>query len=344
MGNGGRKPALLDGDRRRCHAPGMTDGLGRKFRGVLALCCHWRTVAVFSLLGGAVSLLGLAGGRWWMFDLCNNFQAQYGGFQALCLLVLLGKRQFRRALLPALFLVLPGWQLAPYYLPRHAAGPPLARPLRVVSFNVLFTNTRYADTVHWVQQTAPDIAFFPEVTPAWEAGLAPLKTTLPHCINHSQTHNFGFALFSKYPIVEQILVPSPVLGVAMVQVTLDIDGQQVIFVGMHPPSPLSAALSEARDTAYEELAKRLRNETRPVIVAGDFNATPWSHALRPLFEAGLRDTRLGSGFSATWQRRIPFVAIPIDLILLSGPIHTHACWTGPDLGSDHRPVVADLQW
>lgn len=321
----------------------MDTWLGKKFRAALALLCDWRTVVVFSLLDGGMSLLGLGGARWWIFDLCNNFQAQYFGFQVLCLLVLLGMRRFRWALLPTLLLILPGWRLAPYYLP-HNDGPPLARPLRVVSFNVLFLNTRYADTVRWVQQTDPDIAFFPEVTPLWADGLAPLKSTLPHCIIHAQTHNFGFALYSKYPIVEQILMPSPVLGMAMVKVTLDIHGERMIFVGVHPPSPLSAAYSKGRDNAYNDLAKLLSHETRPVVMAGDFNATPWSHALAPLVQIGLRDTMLGRGFSATWQRNIPFVAIPIDQILLGGPIRTKARQTGPDLGSDHRPVVADLSW
>jgi len=316
---------------------------GKILRTALARWCGWRTVVVLSLLGGTVSCLGLGGKYFWIFDLFNNFQAQYCGFQALCLLVFLGLRRFRWALLPTLFLILPCWRLAPYFLP-HDDGPSLPRPLRVLSFNVLFTNTRYADTLRWVQQTDPDIAFFPEVTSLWADGLSPLKARMPHCILRPQSHNFGFALFSKYPIVGHVLVPSAVLGISMVQVTLDLHGQQMVFFGMHPPSPLSADFSQARDDAFADLTTRLKNETRPVIVAGDFNATPWSHSARPLLEAGLRDSMLGRGFSATWQHHIPLLAIPIDRILLGGPIVTQARWTGPDLGSDHRPVVADLRW
>ena len=314
------------------------------FRVAWAQLRNGRAVVAGSLLGGAVSLLGLAGGRWWGFDLCNNFQAQYFGFQVLCLLVLLGMRRFRCALLPVIFLLLPVWHLVPYYVPRDDGPAGLKRPLRVLSFNVLFTNTRYADTVSWVQATDPDIAFFPEVTPSWEAGLAPLKARMPHCLMQAEAHNFGFAVFSKYPIVEQSLVPSGVLGVAMVQLTLEVDGRRLLFIGMHPPSPITATFSHGRDVALADLAKRLRWETRPVVVAGDFNATPWSHAMRPLVKAGLRDTMWGRGFSATWQRNIPPLAIPIDQILLAGPIRVSARQTGPDLGSDHRPVVAELRW
>jgi len=209
---------------------------------------------------------------------------------------------------------------------------------------VLFTNTRYADTLRWVQAIDPDIAFFPEVNPLWEAALAPLKATMPHCITEAQPHNFGFAVFSKYPIIEHRTVPSAVLGEAMVEMTLQVDGRRLFFVGVHPPSPLSAPYSASRDTALRQLAERVRQETGSVVVAGDFNATPWSHAMRPLIAAGLRDTMWGRGFSATWQRTIPLVAIPIDQILICGPIRVTARRTGPNLGSDHRPVVAELRW
>ncbi|MEI6675537.1 MAG: endonuclease/exonuclease/phosphatase family protein [Verrucomicrobiota bacterium] len=302
----------------------------------------WAGVAL-SILGGGVSLLGLAGGQWWMLDLCNHFQAQYLVFQVLCLLGLLVLRRWRWALVPAVFLLVPGWYLAPYYLPCATTTQP-THPLRVLSFNVLNTNTRYADTVRWVQASNPDIAFFPEVSHSWVAGLAPLKATLPHTIMHAQTDNFGFAVFSKYPIVAQDLIPSVILGVAMVQVTLEIDGRRVLFVGVHPASPLSASYTHGRDAALKDLAERLRHEPLPVIVAGDFNATPWSQAMRPLFEAGLHDTRWGRGFSATWRRDLVLVAIPIDHILTDPRITTQTRWTGPYLGSDHRGVVADLRW
>jgi endonuclease/exonuclease/phosphatase (EEP) superfamily protein YafD len=99
-----------------------------------------------------------------------------------------------------------------------------------------------------------------------------------------------------------------------------------------------------RDAVFNHLADRLRSPGVPVIVVGDFNATPWSRAMTPLYEVGLRDTMLGRGFSATWRREIPMIAIPIDLILIGGRISTQQRWLGPDLGSDHRPVVAELLW
>ncbi len=340
----GLPPATSPGLARRgglCQAPAM--GTWWRQQSWTGIQRGWWAGVALSILGGGVSLLGLAGGRWWVFDLCNHIQAQYFVFQALCLLGLFVMRRFRWALLPAAFLLVPAWRLAPYYLP-HSDATPQARPLRVLSFNVLNNNKRYADTVSWVQATDPDIAFFPEVNPSWEAGLAPLTATMPHNIMYPQTDNFGFALFSKYPIVGHDLIPSAILGVAMVQVTLDINGRSLLFVGVHPASPLSSSFAHGRDAALKDLAERLRHEPLPAIVAGDFNATPWSQAMTPLFEAGLHDTCWGRGFSATWRRDFPPCAVPIDHILTGGRIATRQRWTGPNLGSDHRAVVADLLW
>lgn len=34
----------------------------------------------------------------------------------------------------------------------------------------------------------------------------------------------------------------------------------------------------------------------------------------------------------------------IDHILTRGRWHASRCWVGPDIGSDHRPVLADIYW
>lgn len=294
-------------------------------------------------LGGVASVVGLLGAWSWVFDLGSHFQAQYFGFQLLCGVAFLLLKQWRWALVAGGFLSLPAVKLVPYYLPQPATAAG-TQPLRVLSFNVLSSNTRHADTLAWVRQTDPDLAFFSEVTAAWEAGLEPLRATLPYRIAHPQEDNFGLAVFSKHPILEQEFIASRVMPVVMVRIVVAVAGRRVVFFGVHPLPPMSPATVADRDAVLRDLAARVGREPGPVIVAGDLNATPWSHAMRPLAAAGLRDTQLGRGFSATWQRGNPIFAIPIDHLLLGGNITATARWTGPDLGSDHRPIVADLRF
>ena len=330
-----------------CHAPPMNapqfpaihaslgkDRRGGFFANLLKAAC---------VLGGVVSVMGLAGAWSWVFDVGSHFQAQYFGFQLVCGMAFLLLKRWRWALVAGVFLSIPVFKLAPYYVPPAAAsaGP---QSLRVLSFNVLSSNTRHAETVAWVRQTDPDLAFFPEVTAAWEAALEPLRATLPYRLAHPQGDNFGLAVFSKHPILEQEFIASRMVEVVMVRIVVAVAGRRVVLFGLHPFPPMSPATAADRDAVLRDLAARVRRETDPVIVAGDLNATPWSHAMRPLFAAGLRDTQLGRGFSATWQRRNPIFAIPIDHLLLGGKVTATARRTGPDLGSDHRPIVAELHF
>src|SRR5690606_38520127 len=84
----------------------------------------------------------------------------------------------------------------------------------------------------------------------------------------------------------------------------------------------------------------------PSIIAGDINVTPWS----PLFESvknrsGLRDSGLGFGYQPTWPTMLPFAIqrIPIDHVLISKHFHVSHRALGPAMGSDHFPLIVDLQ-
>ncbi len=77
------------------------------------------------------------------------------------------------------------------------------------------------------------------------------------------------------------------------------------------------------------------------VIAGDFNMPVESATYRrdwALFQNAFSEA--GNGFGGTkmtsWHR------VRIDHILYGSPFHCRHCFVGPDLGSDHRPVIADL--
>jgi endonuclease/exonuclease/phosphatase (EEP) superfamily protein YafD len=104
---------------------------------------------------------------------------------------------------------------------------------------------------------------------------------------------------------------------------------------------IAERLSQARD-----LARAVRASTRPVIVAGDFNAPQPSLVLRPLLESGLRDAHAsaGMGFGYTYGHafRWGFSFLRIDHVLVGPGIGVAACETGGANASEHRPVIAEL--
>jgi endonuclease/exonuclease/phosphatase (EEP) superfamily protein YafD len=57
---------------------------------------------------------------------------------------------------------------------------------------------------------------------------------------------------------------------------------------------------------------------------------------------GLCDTRAGFGLQASFPAWSAVMRIPIDHVLASCSIGVRDRWIGPDIGSDHLPVLIDL--
>ncbi|HEY5701001.1 MAG TPA: endonuclease/exonuclease/phosphatase family protein, partial [Gammaproteobacteria bacterium] len=134
--------------------------------------------------------------------------------------------------------------------------------------------------------------------------------------------------------------------VPLVVLTAPVNGKTLRVFAVHPPPPLGGLLSGLRDQQLHDIAKEITEKGfQHVVVAGDLNATPWSHSVDALFDGtGLRDAQRGFGYLPTWAppplpRRL---GIPIDLTLVSEDIDVVARDAGPWLGSDHWPVLTTI--
>ena len=102
---------------------------------------------------------------------------------------------------------------------------------------------------------------------------------------------------------------------------------------MQPISPAFAASRDRQLRAWARLA-----ELQPTLLPGDLNATPWSRAFNHLDALGLRRA---TGLAPTWPAALRgFAGIPIDHVLASRHWMRIDSSRGPDLGSDHAPVLA----
>jgi endonuclease/exonuclease/phosphatase family metal-dependent hydrolase len=114
------------------------------------------------------------------------------------------------------------------------------------------------------------------------------------------------------------------------------DGHVVEVINTH----LSILFKE-RPGQVAAIAAAMANEA--LIVAGDFNMTPWSPAYRAL----RRDSFLHSAtrFARTWPAPAPIM--PLDHILYRGQVDivNAEAWRGGPArtASDHLPVVVELQ-
>lgn len=300
------------------------------------------------VLAGLIPIVGWLGGSVWLLDLFNHFQLQYAGVLGILVVVLLCLKSWRPAALLAVFLAVPLLRIAPVFF--NPTKPVDGQAMRFASFNVLTSNNRYEDAVKWVQQANPDVIFLPEVDEVWADALSPLKESHPHSIDYPVEGNFGFAFYSKFTILSQEIIPCGKLELPLLKSKLKGPDGDFIFFGAHPVPPATGFWAGERDIFLRRIAEEVKKESLPVVVAGDLNATRWCRGMKPLFEAGLIDSTCGHGIGPTWMREHPEVAVPIDHVLFRGPssapgqAHASRHQIGPDLGSDHRPVVAEIAW
>ncbi len=104
---------------------------------------------------------------------------------------------------------------------------------------------------------------------------------------------------------------------------------------VHPRLPLSKLSQRQRDELLHSLKTNIGTADN-FIVMGDFNLTPWTPAFREL-----PGTRAGAPrLTYTWDAQRPWLGIPIDHILIGSDYEVVEADVLPDIGSDHRPIIA----
>jgi endonuclease/exonuclease/phosphatase (EEP) superfamily protein YafD len=81
----------------------------------------------------------------------------------------------------------------------------------------------------------------------------------------------------------------------------------------------------------------------PVLLAGDFNTPPESAIFGRVWGA-YADAFTAAGWGWGYTFAGGRTRVRIDHILAGKGWHCSRCWVGPQVGSPHRPVLADLIW
>lgn len=291
----------------------------------------------------AGTVLALFASTIWWLDLICHFKLLIV-ILSLCLIppTLLKRRPILLAMCIACILV-NGPAVASFLIsPTKAeSADNSSRPIRVAGFNVWrHRNQNYKSLLEFIEQTKPDIVGFSELDKGWKKTLAESLEQYPY--KKIEWRFGGVAVFSKYPLENAEVKFFRFLGRPRIEATARIDGQPVRLIFFHPINP-TRNLS-LRNKELEEISREAAATSDPVIVFGDLNCTPWS----PIFVRILRQGRLfntmqGFGPQPSWPAVINLPFMPIDHILVSKHFRTIKRKTGPNLGSDHLPVYADLQ-
>ena len=279
----------------------------------------------------------------WLVELAAHWQWLYATVGAVALGVLLVLRRAWWRVVPAL--VLAGcflWQSAT--LPRAAALPADAPVLTVGTANLNLATTDFDPLAQWLASAdAPDVVVLQEYTALADAALTSnpaIAARYPHRLAVPQPDPFGLAVLSRHPMADaQTLQPRSEWDTLRLRATLLWNGQPVHVIALHPMPPLNAAFARARDQALAQEAQHLSDKGGLGLLAGDLNITPWA---RGLFAVDAQ-LRRANGMAASWPNAWGGLSVlPLDHVLASSGWQVVGLDMGPDLGSDHRPVVVRL--
>jgi endonuclease/exonuclease/phosphatase (EEP) superfamily protein YafD len=292
------------------------------------------------------SWMGLFGGWHWFLDLFSHFRWQYLLASVFAVAWAAWRRQQKVLWLAVITLLLNAVLIG-----QLALHPGMSREavsddfkLRVLSLNVLTSNTRTQAVLDQVLASDADVVFLMEVNHGWMSALTGLKGKYPHVLAFPREDNFGVALFSRIPWTHHDV---PWLGQADVP-TLEVhfshQGHEFALIGTHPLPPVGSNYAGLRNEQLQLLADHVAKLRGAVLVVGDLNSTPWSDGMRIVTRnSGLGFRSISPPWTPTWRVGTP-LAIPIDHALCTAPLVIVERSIGSDAGSDHRSLNITVGW
>lgn len=305
----------------------------------------------------------LLGDVWWLLPITGAQQVLFSPLP-VALIGTIGTRSFKATVSLTPVVIVFGVVFGPLLVPKIGGPPPVQDMVRLMTFNILYSNESLTDTEATIRAVAPDALVMQEVTQRqWEWLLDALAGLYPY---HARAE--GVAILSQYPITDEGFVTiderPPVLWV-----DLEVDGRPARLIGAHlapllfmrllnGPQPFPQAVNEV--TAQREEAVRAISQMvveaqthgRAVWMGCDCNITDQTAIYRAIAGLGLRDVfrEVGWGFGYTMPghaaqgieranyTRIDYIWHTPDTIALDVQV--------PDAptGSDHLPVAATLGW
>lgn len=306
----------------------------------------------------------LAGDRWWLATLLL-FGPRWLLSLPLVVLAPLTVWYERRLLIPLMITALlifgpfMGYNLPLYkVVASHKQGLPA---LRILTCNIQTGRVNPQDLDSLVKESSVDIVALQECPKEY-------KFSLP---NGWQSERSGeLAVLSRYPLrpvqsMTALHPPHKWPRTVLLHCVISTPGGDINLCTVHLPSPrygLQGVLSR-KTILNPARAGLLRQETdhrlktsqdvqtaisalsQPIIIAGDFNMPAESsiyHRVWGSYSNAFSQQGMGYGWTERASLRGVDMAVRIDHILAGNGLIPIQCEIGPDVGSDHLPLIADI--
>ena len=302
----------------------------------------WLIIFIATVSVCLLSLMGFGGHFWWIFDLTSHFRVQYCVIlTTFALLFLVGRKYWQTAFAGA-FSLLNFFLIVPLSFGGTMVVPEKVS-VRVLKINLQDDNTAHGKVQSLIRETASDILLLEEYDKVWREQLEGVLNDYPFSIVSSRNDGWGIGLFSRIPLQTAEVGLIGTSSTPFVEGSMIVEGQSVTLLGSHIQAPVTDVLANTRNIQLAELSGIVRKIKKPVMLLGDLNISLWSPHFADFIETtGLKDTRRGLGLRPTWPTHFSPLLIPIDHCLTSPTVILHSLRLGPDIGSDHYPLIVDF--
>jgi endonuclease/exonuclease/phosphatase (EEP) superfamily protein YafD len=301
-------------------------------------------VVTLLILGGAAYL----GRLHKYFELISHFKVQYLIASAGCLLMCLIFRNWLSAAGALLSMAVNLSSIAPLYKARRSTTNQMgeSRRLKLLLANVHRLNSEHEKFLFCIQQHQPDVVIVQEGDDAWANALQILNQEYPFSVVLPRDDGSGMALYSRFLFERLPVELSEGEARPGILVRLNVDCVRVSILSIHPRAPIRRGHFERRNRMLAAAAACLQDLLGPKICIGDLNASLWSPFYRDFAkQTKLVNVREGIGLLPSWPTFTysDWLMIPIDHCLVSHDIRVIMAQLGEPIGSDHLPLIIELE-
>ncbi len=345
--------------RREVRADGPSGPTPRWFlRGTAWLCWGYLAVVLATWV-----LLRLAGDRWWLATMLLFGPRWLCSVPIVFLLPLAAFVQRKLMWVLAAAMIIVAFPVLGFSIPWARALAPAGQRVRLLTYNTLDCTVPPAALSALIRDVQPDIVALQESRPGaygnvlkdWhvcEDGELLVASQFPIRIRRVTSSLHPPHVWPRATLLECVVttpfaeftvcnvhLPSPRYGL-----TTLVDRRTIIS-----PSRRGQIESETanRDAVSAIVAEAIADSHPDRIVAGDFNM-PTDSTLYRRDWSGYTNAFLSTGWGLGHTLRASLrgweFGARIDHILMDGDWRPARCWVGPNIGSDHLPVIADLVW
>ncbi len=293
--------------------------------------------------------------RHWAFELLTHFHVYFLLAGAALALVALSLRQGWTAGLSSLVAAASFSVVWPHiHLPPTDLQPQSGPMVRLIWANLHHLNTDLVALRRLIETEKPDIVVLTELDPIHDAVLREVARLLPFQSPPPRANVFGVMLLATKP-PESLKFDLTMGGYAplMVARLCPVESGCLTLLSLHawPPLPPWTGARDRQLAHAASVARQHVDEGERVVLVGDLNLTPFSPVFdRLITQSGLWDTNIlpaerprTTPSIATWRLANTGIGLPIDHALVSAGIGIVSRRVGPDIGSDHHPLILDLK-